>query len=85
MLTRRNGCLRYLWDPSPEARFGTWRRHSEKDTTNGDIYFVASKTITKQDCRIILSGGVRGTNAQLWGLAMLRNGKPGVWSSRICR
>ena len=39
-----------------------------KDTTNGDIYLVASKTITQSGVPIILSGGVRGTNAQLWGL-----------------
>jgi hypothetical protein len=36
-----------------------------KDTTNGDIYLVASKTITQTGVPIILSGGVRGTNAQL--------------------
>jgi hypothetical protein len=40
----------------------------DKDTTNGDVYLVASKTITQTDVPIILSAGVRGTNAQLWGL-----------------
>jgi len=49
-----------------------------KETTNGDIYFVASKTITQTGVPIILSGGVRGTNAQLWGLG---GNAPG-WSAR---
>ena len=49
-----------------------------KDTTNGDIYVVASKTITQTGVPIILSGGVRGTNAQLWGLG----GNATEWSAR---
>lgn len=49
-----------------------------KDTTNGDIYFVASKTITQTGIPIILSGGVRGTNAQLWGLG----GNAPEWNAR---
>ena len=49
-----------------------------KSTTNGDIYFVASKTITQTGVPIILSGGVRGTNAQLWGLG----GNAAEWSAR---
>jgi hypothetical protein len=49
-----------------------------KDTTNGDIYLVASKTITQTGVPIILSGGVRGTNAQLWGLG----GNASEWSAR---
>jgi hypothetical protein len=49
-----------------------------KDTTNGDIYFVASKTITQTGVPIILSGGVRGTNAQLWGLG----GNASEWKAR---
>jgi hypothetical protein len=49
-----------------------------KDTTNGDIYFVASKTITQTGVPIILSGGVRGTNAQLWGLG----GNAPEWSAQ---
>jgi hypothetical protein len=42
-----------------------------KDTNNGDVYLVATKTIThiKGLPPIILSAGVRGTNAELWGLA----------------
>lgn len=49
-----------------------------KATTNGDLYFVASKTITQTGVPIILSGGVRGTNAQLWGLG----GNAPEWSAR---
>jgi hypothetical protein len=40
----------------------------QKDTVNADLYFVATKTITQTKAPIILSAGVRGTNAQLWGL-----------------
>jgi len=50
----------------------------DKDTTNGDIYLVASKTITQTGVPIILSGGVRGTNAQLWGLG----GNATEWNAR---
>ncbi len=49
-----------------------------KDTTNGDIYFVASKTITQTALPIILSGGVRGTNAELWGMG----GNASEWTAR---
>jgi hypothetical protein len=49
----------------------------DKDTTNGDIYLVASKTITQTGVPVILSGGVRGTNAQLWGLG----GNAPEWSA----
>ena len=49
----------------------------DKDTTNGDLYLVASKTITQTGVPIILSGGVRGTNAQLWGLG----GNAPEWSA----
>ena len=49
-----------------------------KETANGDVYFVASKTITQTGLPIILSGGVRGTNAQLWGLG----GNAPEWSAR---
>ena len=43
---------------------------SNKDTHNGDVYIVGSKTITQvHGLPIILSGGLRGTNAELWGMA----------------
>jgi hypothetical protein len=41
----------------------------DKNVTNGDVYLVATKTITQsRRVPIILSGGVRGTNAELWGM-----------------
>jgi len=49
-----------------------------KDTTNGDVYLVASKTIAQTGVPIILSGGIRGTNAQLWGLG----GNAPEWKAR---
>jgi len=40
-----------------------------KDTTNADIYLVATKTITQlKPMSVLLSGGVQGTNAELIGL-----------------
>jgi len=40
-----------------------------KSVTNGDVYIVATKTITQaKPVPIILSGGIRGTNAELWGM-----------------
>lgn len=42
----------------------------KKDTTNGDIYLAASKTITQfKPVPILITGGIRGSNAQLFGLA----------------
>ena len=42
---------------------------ADKDTHNEDVYIVASKTITQiKGLPIILSGGERGTNAELWGM-----------------
>jgi hypothetical protein len=43
---------------------------TDKDTHNGDVYIVATKTITQiHGLPIMLSGGMRGTNAELWGMA----------------
>jgi hypothetical protein len=40
-----------------------------RDTTNADIYLVATKTITQvKPMAILLSGGMQGTNAELIGL-----------------
>jgi hypothetical protein len=40
-----------------------------RDTTNADIYLVATKTITQlKPMSLLLSGGVQGTNAELLGL-----------------
>jgi hypothetical protein len=41
----------------------------DKDTRNGDIYLVATKTVTQSNrVPLVLSGGYRGTNAELWGM-----------------
>jgi len=41
-----------------------------KDTHNEDVYIVATKTVTQtKGMPILLSGGIRGTNAELWGMA----------------
>jgi hypothetical protein len=39
-----------------------------ENRTNADFYAVATKTVTQTGIPLILSGGVRGTNAQIWGL-----------------
>jgi hypothetical protein len=40
-----------------------------ENTTNGDVYLVATKTVTQtKPIPILLSGGVRGSNAELWGM-----------------
>jgi len=39
-----------------------------KDTTNADVYVVATKIIPNKVLPIILNAGVRGTNAELWGM-----------------
>lgn len=50
-----------------------------KDTSNGDIYIVASKLIPQcKPIPILLSGGVRGTNAELWGMG----GNAPDWQAR---
>ena len=41
-----------------------------KNTNNTDVYIVATKTITQTKAMpIMLSGGIRGTNAELYGMA----------------
>jgi hypothetical protein len=39
-----------------------------KDTTNEDVYLVATKTIKVKPLPLIFNGGYRGTNAELWGM-----------------
>ncbi len=42
---------------------------TSKETTNADLYLVATKTITQlKPMPVLISAGVRGTNAELWGL-----------------
>jgi hypothetical protein len=48
-------------------------------TSNGDVYGVASKTVlSKSKLPVILTGGVRGTNAELWGMG----GNAQHWEAR---
>jgi len=68
---------KHLWMPAISAGFMVRTQvHNVgaavlgKDTSNGDAYVVASKVVTQtKPIPIILSGGVRGTNAELWALA----------------
>ena len=40
-----------------------------RNIRNGDIYLVATKTVTQSKrVPLVLSGGYRGTNAELWGM-----------------
>lgn len=50
-----------------------------KDTNNGDVYLVGTKTITQvKGLPIVLSAGVRGTNASIMGIA----GNAPDWTAR---
>lgn len=46
--------------------------------TNGDIYVVASKVVPTKPIPIVLNFGVRGTNAELWGMG----GNAPDWQAR---
>ena len=46
--------------------------------SNGDIYVVASKVIPAKPAALVLNAGVRGTNAELWGMA----GNAPDWQAR---
>jgi len=49
--------------------------------TDGDVYLVATKIVPQifKKVPVILSGGVRGTNAELWGMS----GNAPNWSARV--
>ena len=52
---------------------------SGKDTTNGDIYLVATKTITQTKVvPIVINAGIKGTNAAVHGIA----GNAADWQAR---
>jgi hypothetical protein len=52
---------------------------THKKTSNGDVYGVGTKTILPNSkLPIILTGGVRGTNAELWGMG----GNAPDWKAR---
>ena len=46
--------------------------------SNGDVYLVGSKSVPTKLIPIIISAGVRGTNAQLWGMG----GNAPDWQAR---
>jgi len=46
--------------------------------SDGDIYIVASKVIPAKPAALVLNAGVRGTNAELWGMA----GNAPDWQAR---
>ena len=52
---------------------------TNKNTTNGDVYLVATKTITQiKHLPIVLSGGYKATNASVFGIA----GNAPAWQGR---
>jgi hypothetical protein len=57
----------------------TWNPTVNNGSNNGDIYLVASKIVTQtRKVPLILSVGVRGTNAELWGMG----GNAPDWQAR---
>lgn len=51
---------------------------TEKDTNNGDVYLVGTKVIPTHHVPILISAGVKGTNASLLGIA----GNAPDWQAR---
>jgi len=58
----------------------TYDNTSNNGKNNGDIYIVASKVVTQVSKKmpIVLNAGVRGTNAELWGMG----GNAPNWQAR---
>jgi hypothetical protein len=46
----------------------TWNAAKNNGKNNGDIYLVGTKLITKTKVPVVLNAGIRGTNAELWGM-----------------
>jgi hypothetical protein len=75
VLVKENAC-KQPWLPQVAAGFlvrsqvnNVGGKLTRKETTNGDIYLVGTKTITQlKPMPVLISAGVRGTNAELWGL-----------------
>ena len=57
---------------------GTGVSATDNGKTNGDVYIVASKMLPNKVAPIILNAGVRGTNAEFWGMG---GNAPG-WEAR---
>jgi hypothetical protein len=58
----------------------TYNNTTNNGKQNGDIYIVASKVVTQVSKKmpIVLNAGVRGTNAELWGMG----GNAPNWQAR---
>jgi hypothetical protein len=56
----------------------TWNPAKSNGKNNADIYLVATKTITQTKIPLVLNVGVRGTNAELWGMG----GNAPDWEAR---
>ncbi len=53
---------------------------NNKDTVNGDVYLVATKLVTQTKALpLVLNVGVRGTNAELWGMG----GNTPNWEAKV--
>jgi hypothetical protein len=73
----RENSFKHNWMPAISAGFlvrtqvhNVGGAITNKDTRNGDVYIVASKTITQTKfMQVLVSGGERGTNAELYGMA----------------
>ena len=48
----------------------TYNNQTNNGKSNGDVYLVATKVVTQvyKKVPIVLNGGVRGTDAELWGM-----------------
>ena len=58
--------------------YGTGTKATSNGHTNGDIYLVASKVVPLKPIPLVLSAGVRGTDAELWGMG----GSSASWQAR---
>jgi hypothetical protein len=58
----------------------TYNNQTGNGKNNGDIYIVASKVVTQiaKKMPVVLNAGVRGTNAELWGMG----GNAPDWQAR---
>jgi hypothetical protein len=58
----------------------TYDNHANNGKSNGDIYLVGTKVVTQiaKKMPIVLNAGVRGTNAELWGMG----GNSPDWEAR---
>jgi len=58
----------------------TYNNKENNGSSNGDIYLVATKVVTQVSKKvpIVLNAGVRGTNAELWGMG----GNAPDWQAR---